>query len=164
MVPQIRDIDISKYVRTSPTSNTCITPSVHNRYDKKPVSIRRRKNPVVLNLDKIAMSLSDDEDGDTASSTAHSNGKPKLKQKPVKRNLLLDELSSDANSGTESKSILTERNRQTVELEIVATHRLTSKDGRCSKISSMFKISIIKKKSIYQSIIINRLNFQFLNI
>lgn len=100
MVPQACDIDISKYARTPSNSSACITPSMHNRYVKKPASVRRKKNPVVLNLDKISMSLSDDEEGDAPLLTvAHTTRKSKLiKQKLVKRKIFEEDLSDDASS------------------------------------------------------------------
>ncbi|XP_011141889.1 uncharacterized protein LOC105184670 isoform X2 [Harpegnathos saltator] len=107
MVPQMRDIDISKYMRASSDSSTCVTPAIHDRYVKKPASIRRKKNPVILNLDKINMFLSDDEDVDTSSSpVAYSTRESKLtREKTVKRKLLKDDLSDDASSKSESVSI-----------------------------------------------------------
>lgn len=110
MVPQARDIDISKYMRVPPNSSICVTPSIHDRYIKKPASIRRKKNPVVLNLDEISVSLSDDEgDGAASLSTAYSTRKPKLvKQKPVKRKLLEEDLSDEDSSDILGQSVSTE--------------------------------------------------------
>lgn len=134
MVPQVCDIDISKYVRAPPNQSACITPSTHNRYVKKPASVRRKKNPVVLNLDKISMSLSDDEESNVSSSTvAHSTRKLEL-VKLVKRKILEEDLVDDSITWKESVPIDTKSinckirnnsNTQTHERSIEDTRKVT---------------------------------------
>lgn len=62
MVPQMHDIDISKYMEITAEQGICVTPPAQNHHAKKPFSVRRKRNPVILNLDKISMTFNDDED------------------------------------------------------------------------------------------------------
>lgn len=102
MVPQPHDIDISKYMENPSEQEVCATPSVQNRRMKKPLSVQRKRNLVILNLDKISMTLSDDEDsGISPPPPVHSTRKPRLRTNLIKRKLLEDDLMDSTNSNKE---------------------------------------------------------------
>jgi len=107
MVPQSHDINVNDYDTVPTIQNVCVTPSTQ-KYAKKPLSVRRRRSPVALKITKINMIWSDDEEDNSLSpSTEHSTKKFKLREKLVKRKILEEYLSDDANSSTED-SILEE--------------------------------------------------------
>lgn len=99
-VPQPDDIDVTKYTRARiNSSNVCVTPSVQN-HPKKPLSIRRRKNPVALKIAKININWSDDEDEDNLSPplSTRSTRKSKFPGAKLVTRKILEDLSDNDNS------------------------------------------------------------------
>ncbi|EFN68432.1 hypothetical protein EAG_10405 [Camponotus floridanus] len=100
-VPQPHDIDVTRYTKASTDSNVCVTPSAQNHQPKKPLSIRRKRSPVALNVAKINIIWSDDEDDDSLSPPLITRSTRKLKitgAKLTTRKNLEEDLSDDDNS------------------------------------------------------------------
>lgn len=101
MVPQPYEIDISdiSHTKISIDPSVCVTPSAQNR-PKKPVSVRRTKNPVISKLTEVNMNWrddwSDDEDDDSSSLPAtSSNRKFKSCINLVKKKILEEDLADE---------------------------------------------------------------------
>ncbi|XP_054002765.1 uncharacterized protein LOC128889288 isoform X1 [Hylaeus anthracinus] len=101
-VPDASDIDISKYLQTPKAEESiCITPVVTNARKKKPINIRRVRTPPLLNLTKVSMNFSDDEDNDSSLSSGHKRTRIHGK---LTRRKILDEDYSEVAAKTEEKN------------------------------------------------------------
>lgn len=99
-VPQPYDIDVIRFAKASTDSNVCVTPSAQNHRPKKPLSIQRKRSPVALQIAKINIIWSDDEDDDSLSPplTTRSTRKSKFTDAKLVRRKILEDLSNDDNS------------------------------------------------------------------
>ncbi|XP_076293989.1 uncharacterized protein LOC143215605 [Lasioglossum baleicum] len=99
-VPNASNIDTLTYVETPKAEDTiCVTPTVNNIRTKKPTTVKQKRNPPLLKLNKVSINFSDDEDDIFSPKSEYR--RTRSHSKLTRRKIFSEEYSDDPNKTKE---------------------------------------------------------------